>query len=293
MKIGIMPPLSTPIASPAYLSVIGPALETHGFASVWAPEHVLLFDEYESKYPYTVDGRMGAGPTSGIHDPFAVLTYLAAVTKTIRLGTGICIVPQRNPVYTAKAVASLDQVSEGRFDFGVGIGWLAEEFAALGAPWPNRARRTREYLKVMQTLWSDDVSEYHSDMYDLPPTRQNPKPWQRPHPPIIFGGESEPALKRVADIGQGWFGFGLEPDTAATHIVHLTRMLEANGRKRSDIQVSCAPKFGIPHTRELIEGFAEAGADQVILVVGARDSDHLIARLDQLARDVVEPAAKM
>ena len=287
MKIGIMPPLGTPIATPDYLRTVGAAAEQRGFASIWAPEHVVLFEQYTSRYPYSSDGRLAVGGGRGILDPFLALTFLAAVTKTIRLGTGICLVPQRNPVYTAKEVASLDFVSNGRVDFGVGIGWLAEEFAALQVPWARRAARTREYLEVMKRLWQDEVSEFHGEFYDLPACTQYPKPVQGPNPPIIFGGESEAALRRVAEVGDGWYGFGLEPDTAAAHIAHLIELLEANGRTRADVTISVCPKFVLPHTRELVEKFEEAGAEQVIFVMGARDADDCVRRMDLLAREVV------
>jgi probable F420-dependent oxidoreductase len=277
-----MPPLGTPIATPDYIRRVAKAAEDLGFASIWAPEHVVLFEQYASKYPYSADGRIGVAPGRGIIDPFAVLTFAAAVTTKIRLGTGICLVPQRNPVYTAKDVASLDWLSGGRFDFGVGIGWLAEEFAALQVPWARRAQRTREYLDVMKALWSDGVSEFHGEFYDLAPCLQEPNPVQTPHPPIIFGGESEPALRRVAECGQGWYGFDLDPEGAADKLGHLTVLLEQNGRTRADIDVSICP-MRRPATRELVEAYAEAGVDQVIFLVAGRDADDVVHRLEELA----------
>ncbi|MFN0145318.1 MAG: LLM class F420-dependent oxidoreductase [Dehalococcoidia bacterium] len=286
MKIGIMPPLGTPIATPAYVRRVAKAAEDLGFHSMWAPEHVVLFEEYSSRYPYTADGRLAVAPGRGIIDPFAVLTFAAAVTDRIRLGTGICLVPQRNPVYTAKEVASLDWLSNGRFDFGIGIGWLAEEFAALQVPWAKRAQRTREYLEVMQALWQDGLSEYHGDFYDLPACRQEPNPIQSPHPPFVFGGESEPALRRVAEVGQGWFGFDLDPEEAADKIGHLTVLLEQNNRSRAQVEVSVCP-LRRPASRALVEAYQEAGVDQVIFVMGGRDSDDVVHRLEGLAKEVV------
>jgi probable F420-dependent oxidoreductase len=286
MQIGVMPPMGTPIATAAHIRTVARAVEQLGFASLWVPEHVVLFDQYASKYPYSADGRLAVPIGRGIIDPFAALTFAAAVTDRIRLGTGICLVPQRNPVYTAKDVASLDWLSNGRFDFGVGIGWLAEEFAALQVPWAKRAQRTREYLEVMQTLWTDDVSEYHGELYDLPPCRQEPKPIQSPHPPIIFGGESDAALKRVAEVGQGWYGFNLDPEQLSDRLADLTVLLEQNNRSRAQITVSVCP-MRVPASKALVEAYDSAGADQVIFIVPGRDTDDVVRRLQELAREVL------
>ena len=159
----------------------------------------------------------------------------------MRLGTGICLVPQRNPIYTAKQVADVDFLSRGRLDFGIGVGWLREEFEALGVPWERRGARTRECIEVMKTLWCDEVSSYAGAFYTLPGCLQNPKPVQKPHPPLFFGGESDAALRRVAQLGQGWFGFGLSPDDLAAHLERLDALLAREGRKRSDVQVQVAP----------------------------------------------------
>lgn len=209
MKVGIFAPLANPYATPDYIRTLGAAVEERGFDSIWVAEHVVLFDEYASSYPYAADGKIPVPSEAGFLDPFMALSYLAACTTRVRLGTGICLVPQRNPVYTAKEAASVDWMSGGRFDLGIGVGWLAEEFAALDVPFERRGARCRAYIDVMRTLWCDDESEYDGEFYTLPKTRQFPKPIQKPHPPIHFGGESDAALRRVADLGQGWYGFNL------------------------------------------------------------------------------------
>jgi probable F420-dependent oxidoreductase len=195
MKVGLFAPLGNPFATPEYVSAFGRAADERGFHSLWVAEHVVLFDDYASQYPYAADGKIPAGGESGIYEPFTALAYLAAVTSRIRLGTGICLVPQRNPVYTAKEVAAVDWLSNGRLDFGVGVGWLREEFDAVAVPFERRGARTREYIEVMRRLWEDPVSEHHGEFYDLPACRQYPKPVQQPHPPIHVGGESDPALR--------------------------------------------------------------------------------------------------
>ena len=205
-------------ADPDIIKLIATTTESCGYYSLWAPEHIVLLDQYSSKYPYTQDGVMPfATMEIDFLDPFLALTYAAAVTDRIRLGTGICLVPERHPVITAKEVASLDKLCAGRFDFGIGIGWLKEEFEALGVPWPRRAQRTRDYLSAMQSLWTEASSEHHGEFCDFGPLRSFPKPVQKPYPPMIFGGESEPALRRVGEIGDGWWGVNVSPESASKH----------------------------------------------------------------------------
>lgn len=292
MKIGIFAPLGNPFATPDYVRTLGPAAEERGFHSIWVAEHVVLFDDYASQYPYAPDGRIPAPSESGIIDPFLALSFLAAGTKRIRLGTGICLVPQRNPVYTAKEVASLDYLSDGRFDFGVGIGWLKEEFDALGVPFEQRAARTRDYLKMMQRLWGDPISQYEGKFHSLAPCRQFPKPVQQPHPPIHFGGESDAALKRVADLGQGWFGFSIDPDATRERLAHLDRLLGERGRRRADVLISISP-YMTPTDLDLVKRYRDAGVDQVIVLVLGMSRDDLLQALDSVAQAIVEPARRL
>lgn len=285
MKVGLFAPLANPWATPEYLATLASGAEERGFDSIWVAEHVVLFDEYASRYPYAANGKIPAGGSSGIFEPFTALSFLAAHSSTIRLGTGICLVPQRNPVYTAKDVAAVDWLSGGRFDFGVGIGWLREEFEAVEAVFDERAARCREYLGVMKTLWCDDVSEYHGKHYDLPACRQFPKPVQQPHPPIHFGGESDAALRRVADIGQGWYGFNVAPSDLPGHIAKLDGLLAANGRTRSDIEISICPYLlDAPPA-----AYADSGIDRVIVMALGPTPDDLLRTLDALATDVLAP----
>ncbi|MEQ1890831.1 MAG: LLM class F420-dependent oxidoreductase, partial [Alphaproteobacteria bacterium] len=201
------------------------AAEERGFAALWVPEHVLFFEQYASRYPYSEDGKItGLNLKAGIMDPFIALTWLAAHTKRIRLGTAVALIPQREPIYTAKVVADLDYLSGGRVNLGIGVGWLKEEFDALGIPFADRGKRARECIKVMQTLWCDEVSQHKGELFNLPPSLQNPKPVQKPHPPMFFGGESEPALKRVADIGQGWLGASMMPEEMPAKLKRLDEL---------------------------------------------------------------------
>jgi probable F420-dependent oxidoreductase len=279
MKIGVQTAFNS-ATSPDLIGDFGGIAEERGFHSVWVPEHVVFFREYASRYPYSGDGKIPGNP-DGVMEPLTALTFVAARTERLRLGTGICLVPQRNPIYAAKQVADLDYLSKGRLDFGIGIGWLREEFEALGVPWPRRAARTRECIAVMKTLWCDEVSSFKGEFFDLPECLQNPKPIQKPHPPLVFGGESDAALRRVAELGQGWFGYNLTPEAAGQCLERLDGLLAESGRQRSDIEIHIAPSGRLQDGD--LERLAEFGVDQVILPLMARDADSLRKRADALA----------
>jgi len=281
MKIGCQMAFND-ITSPDYIAQAGRIVEERGFDSFWVPEHVLFFPEYASRYPYSDDGRLRGDPKS-LLDPFSALTFVAASTSKIRLGTGICLVPQRNPVYTAKQVADLDYLSGGRFEFGVGIGWLKEEFAALGVPWENRAGRTNECIEVMQTLWCDEISSHAGERFNIEAAYQNPKPVQKPHPPILFGGESDAALQRVAATGQGWYGFNLTPDLLEQRLVRLEELLNQQGRKLADVKVYVSPAPSAINADD-IAAMEQLGAQQVIVGLFARDAEKLKQRADDALR---------
>ena len=265
---------------PELVAAAGQAADARGLHSFFVPEHVLFFEAYASRYPYSEDGRLPGDPT-GVLEPFAALGWIAAHTERIRLGTGICLVPQRSPVYTAKQVADLDFLSGGRVEFGVGIGWLREEFEALGVPFEDRAARTRECIEVMKTLWCDEVSEHRGERFTLPPCLQNPKPVQKPHPPIFFGGESDAAFRRVARLGQGWYGFQVTPEALPVHLKRLDGELAAAGRSRGDVRVYVLP--AVKPDRDAIAPYADAGVDQLLLPLYARDRDGFERRTDAFA----------
>jgi probable F420-dependent oxidoreductase len=197
------------------------AAEDLGYESVWIGEHLILPTVSVSKYPYSPDGRFPAPPDVPFHDPMIALGYAAALTSKIKLATGIFVVPLRNAITTAKAVASLDVLSHGRVIFGVGVGWWAEEFAAVGAPFGDRALRTREYIELMKELWTSDEPVYRGKTIAVEGVRFYPKPVQKPHPPIVVGGTSELALKRTVRYGDGWYGIAKSMDETRALIDRL------------------------------------------------------------------------
>jgi probable F420-dependent oxidoreductase len=201
------------------------------------------------------------------------------------------LLPQRNPVYVAKEVATLDGLSGGRVDLGVGVGWLREEFGALNVPWEHRGRRTDEYLEVLRTLWVDNPSSFHGETYDLSDCEMFPKPLQEPHPPIHIGGETAAAMRRVARLGQGWHTFNRSPAELAQGLSELDTHLEAAGRSRAGVRITVCPYFQ-PLTPDAVEQYAEAGADAVAALFFAFTPDDVARAFDDLeaCREVAERA---
>ncbi len=293
MKFSIETLFGGPNASqPEYVVAAGKAIEERGFSHLWAAEHVVNFQHYDSPYPYSDDGVPPFQPETGIIEPFTALAFLAAHTRTIKLGTGITILPQRNPVYVAKQAADVDVLSGGRMVLGIGTGWSAEEFAALGVPFARRGARTRDYLHVIRSLWCDEVSSYQGEFYTLPECVQGPKPVQKPHPPIFIGGESNPALRRVAEFGQGWMGFRLTPQTIGERLARLEPMLAEYGRTMADIELAVAP-YDSACDLDVVKQFADLGVQQIILIGFADNIDGLTRLLDGYAETLVVPGANL
>jgi probable F420-dependent oxidoreductase len=255
-------------------------VEDKGIDSIWLPEHVLFFPDYASTYPYSDSGRIPGDP-EGILDPFTAMTFIASATSRVRLGTGICLVPQRQAVYTAKMVADVDFLSGGRVDFGVGIGWLKEEFDNLGMDFANRAKACDEYIDAMKALWSPGVTEFQGEYVTLHPCHFNPKPTQSPHPPIFFGGESKPAMRRVAQRGDGWYAYDLSPEDLAEKLPQLDAELDKAGRTLSDIALYVGPNRH-PINDETVAAYAELGVAQLIAPLGASNLKKLEVRADSL-----------
>jgi probable F420-dependent oxidoreductase len=294
MKIGLLTVGIGKGARPGTIRILAEHCERLGFGTLWAPEHVVLFDRYgDSKYPYSEDGAFAAPSTIDWMDPFVALTYAAARTRRIRLATGICLVPEHNPLVLAKVIASLDYLSGGRFALGVGVGWSSEEFAALGVPFERRAQRTREYIELMRKLWSEDKASHSGEFVNFKDARSFPKPAQRDKVPIIFGGESLPALRRVAEYGSGWFGFNLNPEQARAKIARLTTLVWERSRDPREIELIVSPYLQKVTPADL-RGYHEAGVSEVVMLLDIpEDEAKLPAQLEQMAREWVEPAAKL
>jgi probable F420-dependent oxidoreductase len=293
MKIGYFSVGVGPSTNPQWLRTVATNAERLGFATIWAPEHVVLVEEYTSRYPYT-SGEFPGPANAPIADPFPTLAYVAACTSTIRLATGICIVPEHNPVVLAKTIATVDRLSGGRFILGVGIGWLAEEFQALGIPFERRAQRTRDYIDAMRKLWTEERTTHRGEFVNFTNVFSNPKPVNARGVPVWFGGESAPALRRVAEYGDGWLGFKLSPEGAAAKIRRIEELLKSYGRKRSDVYLTASP-YTDPIKPDDLKRYRDAGVEEVALLITQRTriEQEVVACLEQMAREFVEPAAKL
>ena len=280
MHFDLWMPTAAPFATADLLACVGAEAEARGVHRLWVGEHVVLFDEYASSYPYAEDGKIPAPKGTGLLEPLTTLSFVAAHTKTLRLGTAMVLLPQRNPVYTAKEVATIDWLSSGRVDLGVGVGWLREEFDAVNVSWPNRGARTDEYLAVLAALWGEDPSSFEGEFYTLPPCSMFPKPVQSP-PPVHIGGESDGALRRAARFGQGWHTFNRLPEDLAEPLGRLEGYLEEAGRRRADLQITVCPYFQAL-TPERVAQYGEAGADAVAAMFFAGSADDVPAALDAL-----------
>ena len=281
MRIDLWVPTASPFSTPELLAVIGAEAEQRGIGTIWVGEHVVLFEEYASSYPYADDGRIPAPAGTGLLEPLNTLSFLAAHTTNVRLGTAMVLLPQRNPVYTAKEVSTLDWLSNGRVDLGVGVGWLEEEFDAVNVPWPRRGRRTDEYLEVLRTLWCDETSAYDGEFYSLRPCSMFPKPVQEPHPPIHIGGESRAALARVARAGAGWHTFNRTPGQLAGPLGTLDALLAEQGRGRGGVTITVCPYFQSLDA-DIAEQYAGAGADAVAALLLPFGADDVVRSLDAL-----------
>jgi probable F420-dependent oxidoreductase len=293
MEIGYFAVGIGPTVEPEWVRTVAITAERLGFSTIWAPEHVVLLDQYASKYPYST-GKFPWPTDIPIADPLTTLAYAAACTSKIRLATGICLVPEHNPLVLAKTAATLDRLSGGRFILGAGVGWLAEEFEALGIPFERRGARTREYVDVMRKLWTEQRSSHQGQFAKFTDVLSYPKPVSSKGIPVWFGGESNPALRRVAEYSDGWIGFNLLPDQASEKIRRIEELLKINGRNRSDVKLAVSPYINPIKTDEL-KRYRDAGVEEVVLLAldRSRSERELIAQLEQMTREFVEPAAKL
>jgi len=249
-----------------HLLALARACDAAGIDRVNVSDHVVFGEALEEYAKPEVGGREGGkqptGPDGHWLEPLTTLAVIAGQTTRVRLGTQILLAALRRPVILAKSAATLDVLSGGRLDLGVGVGWQKEEFDALGVPWERRGVRTDEYLEVLRTLWCDDTSSFDGETFHLPECKMFPKPVQVPHPPIHIGGETEAALRRTARTAQGWHTFNRSPEELASGLRRLDELLDVAGRSRQDVRITVCPYFQAL-TPETVEQYAEAGADAV------------------------------
>lgn len=280
MKIGLFSTFMSPICTPGYMTDLTQRMESIGLDSLWMGEHVVLFDEMEFPYGASKDGKIPVPAGGGMLDTVATLGFIASATSTLRLGTGITLVPQRNPIYTAKEFATLDWLSGGRVDFGVGVGWCKEEVIACGYSFEDRGARCNEYLEIIRRLWTDEYASFDGKHHQLAECRMDPKPVQTPHIPIIMGGYSKSAMRRTAEFADGWYGFSLSPEAAAKAMRPVVEALAAKDRTTDGFRFVITPPHNAPLNN--LDEYEALGVDEVVLHLGNQKPE----RVDQRLREV-------
>ncbi len=251
------------------------ATEERGFESLLLPEHTHIPTSRRTPFP---GGGELPKAYSHTHDPFVALSFAAAVTTKILLGTGICLVPQRDPIVTAKCVASLDQLSKGRFLFGIGGGWNVDEMENHGARYETRFKLMRERILAMKALWTQDEAAFHGEMVNFDPVWSYPKPAQRPHPPILLGGDSEHTLKRVVEFCDGWLPIARPGFNAKQAVAQLRQAASAAQRDFSTLSISV---FGAPADQAVLAQYRELGIQRALLAIPDLTRDEILGVLDK------------
>ncbi len=252
--------------------------ESRGFESLFVPEHTHI--PVSRRTPFPSGGQL---PTEYSHtfDPFVSLMAAAAATKRIRIGTGICLIIERDTIVTAKEVASLDVLSGGRFEFGIGGGWNAEEMENHGTDYKTRFKRLGEQVRAMKEIWTKDEAEFHGQHVNFDKIWSWPKPAQKPHPPVLLGGESGHTLQRVVDFCDGWFPRGRAAEVILPALKDLRERAAKAGRDMKTISVSA---FAAPADRAVLDRFAAAGVTRAILRLPSEGRDKILPLLDQYAK---------
>ncbi len=277
MKLGLFSINNGPCAAPKTAANVARAAEQAGFESLWTGEHVIVPDPQVPPSPVAPDYPM--------LDPAVALAFVAAHTTTIRLGTGIIILPQRNPVVLAKELASVDVLSNGRLIFGIGIGYLRPEFDAIGAPFDHKGARTEEFLGAMLALWTMEKPEFHGRWVDFARVNTMPRPVQKPHPEIVFGGHSKEAFGRAARLAHGWYGFALDLDGTAKALEGLRAACKGAKRRFEDMQISVTPRVRVD--RDTAKRFADLGVHRLIMLPRANDEAGVLEAVREAERELI------
>lgn len=244
MRIGMQPPNSGPHATPASMAELAETADRLGYDSLQVTDHLVIPVEYRSPYPYHPSGRMAAGPDDSFFEPLSLVSFLAGRTSRIRLGISVMVAPYRNPVVTAKQLACMDVLSGGRMVLGLGVGWMAEEFAAVDARYfAARGPVTDEIIEIFRRIWRDQPASFQGKHYAFEPIGVMPKPHQAGGIPIIIGGISRAAIRRAARLGDGWQPFKLTPEELAPSYAYFTEQAKQHGRDPAGLTVSM--RFGL------------------------------------------------
>lgn len=284
MKFGIMFANVGPLGTPDVLAHFARTAEEVGIESLWTVEHVAVPVGYESRYPYSPDGRMPGPENAPIPDPLIFLSYAAAVTKRIKLATGILILPQRSPIYVAKEVATLDVLSNGRVILGIGVGWLAEEFQSLGIPFEERAARTSESVRALRSLWQAAPSSFNGKFYSWNALESNPKPVQSGGVPIVVGGHTPLSARRAARYGDGFFPAVPSIEKLPPLLQIMREECQKVGRKPESIEITAGAAFPDADT---VKRFEDLGVARITIGPPGFDPDSITANLKAFADNVI------
>jgi len=275
---------SGPFANPQLMAHLAQTAERFGFESIWTVEHVVIPQDYQSPYPYSPSGKIPGSEDVPIPDPLLPLAYAAAITKTLRLGTGVMILPQRHPLYVAKEVATLDVLSNGRVILGIGSGWLKEEFDSLGLDFHQRGARTDEGIKSLRALWSPEAaSSFHGKHFSFGPVKCFPKPVQKHGVPIVIGGHSPAAAKRAGRYGDGFFPAIAEPDKLKELFTMMSAEAKKAGRDPKQIELSCMGRAKV----DSLKALGDIGIERVVVPPPAYDPEGITRGLEKIANEVL------
>jgi probable F420-dependent oxidoreductase len=286
MKIGVLGFVASYTADPG---AIAKHCEALGFESFYLPEHPILPVKHKTRYPLSPDGEIPE-PYAHMIDPFIGLTLAAAATKRISLGTGICLVPERDPLILAKVIATLDHYSDGRFIFGIGAGWLRDESEIMGVDFKRRWAITREYVNAMKELWTKPEASFNGEFLKFPAVKSNPKPTRKPHPPVHVGAggigpRMDRALRDTVAIGDGWAPLGVPPEQLITELVKLKKMCGEAGRDFSKLEITIyAPVMQGGDVKRTIAAYHEAGAHRLILFPEKLGANEYQRELETMAK---------
>jgi probable F420-dependent oxidoreductase len=261
------------------ISELARELEERGFASLYVPEHTHIPISRRTPFPRGGDIHRTES-YAHIHDPFVALSFAAAKTTKLLVGTGVCLIPERDPIVTAKCVASLDQLSAGRFIFGIGGGWNVEEMENHGARYDTRFKLMRERILAMKALWTQEEASFHGEFVNFDPVWSWPKPAQRPHPPILLGGESDYTLRRIVEYCDGWIPRAIAGFTAKGAVDRLRRMAEQKKRDPKSLSISV---FRAPADKAALAEYRDAEIDEALLVIPDVSRDEILQLLDRYA----------
>jgi len=284
MKFGLMYANAGPFSYPEGLTNLARTAEEVGVESLWTVEHVVIPVGYKSVYPYSPSGKIPGPENIPIPDPLLSLAFAAAVTKKIRLATGILILPQRHPLYVAKEVATLDVLSGGRVILGIGVGWLEEEFQALGIPFEDRGSRTAEAVRAMRSLWKDEPEAFEGKFFRWPPLESHPKPVQKPGVPIVVGGHTTLAARRAARYGDGFFPGVAEAEKLTGIIQTLRDECKRLGRRSEEVEIT-AGRGNVD--LDSVRRYQDMGVSRIMIPPPAFDPDGVRQGLHELADKVI------